>query len=219
MQQAQLRTYSIDTSVSRVLRNTYMLLSITVAISAITAYFSVITQAPPVNFFILLIAMLGLPMLVHATANSSLGLVTISIFSAFMGYVLGPILSYYLSIRGGGEIIASAFSLTAFAFLGLSGYVLISGKSFSRITGFLVMGSIILLGAILLNMFMQIPALSLAISVALILLACGYILAQTSMILEGIETNYIRAAVTLYISIFQIFVNLLQLLGLARGSE
>lgn len=206
---------------SKLLRNTYMLLSMTLLMSAVTATIAVQINAQPINFFILLAAIFGFPFAIQATANSGLGIVLVFAFTAFMGYVLGPMLSYYLSFSNGPEVIATSLGLTAFIFLSLSGYVLMTGKDFSFLGGFLFIGVMVIFGVMILSFLlsyfggMQLSGLSLAISAAVVLLMSGLILYHTSTIINGGETNYVLATVSLYMAIFNLFVHLLSLVGFA----
>lgn len=209
------------TEANKVLRNTYMLLGMTLVVSALMAVFAIQINAQPVNFFILLAAIFGFPFAINATANSGIGIVLVFAFTAFMGYVLGPILSFYLSLSNGPEIIATSLGLTAFIFLSLSGYVLVTGKDFSFLGGFLFVGVMVVIGVMLVSWLMsafggmQLSGLSLALSAAIVLLMSGFILFHTSSIINGGETNYILATVSLYMTIFNLFVNLLALVGFA----
>jgi modulator of FtsH protease len=156
---------------------------------------------------------------VHKTADSAWGLLTVFLFTGFLGYALGPILNVYLSLPNGGALIGQALGLTAAAFVGLSGYALVTRKDFSFLSGFLVVGAIVLLGAIVINVFMDISGLQLAISSAMVLFASALILFETSNVIHGGETNYIRATVGLYVSIYNLFTSLLHLLGVFSSDD
>jgi modulator of FtsH protease len=205
--------------INRVLRNTYLLLGMTLAFSAVVAMIAMATQAPYLGPIPTLVGFLGLLFLVHKTADSAWGLLTVFIFTGFLGYSIGPILNVYLSLPNGGALVGQAFGLTAAAFVGLSGYALVTRKDFSFLSGFLVVGAIVLLGAIVLSIFVEISGLALAISSAMVLFASALILFETSNVIHGGETNYIRATVGLYVSIYNLFTSLLHLLGVFSGDD
>ena len=161
----------------------------TLIFSAITAGYAMITKAAPVNFWIMLIIFIGGPFAIHAMRNSVWGLVATFAFTGIMGYILGPILSLYLALPNGSQIVTMAMGMTGTIFLGLSGYALVTRKDFSFMGGFLMVGSLVLLGAIILNIFLEIPALSLAISGAVVLLVSAGILYKTSLMVNGGETK------------------------------
>jgi len=203
---------------NKVLRNTYALLSMTLLFSALTATIAVVTQAP----FFGLWTLLGYFALFFITAklrNSAWGILAVFALTGFMGYTLGPILSVFLSLPNGPELIATALGGTGVIFLGLSGYVLMTRKDFSFMGGFLMVGVLVVFLAFLANMIFAIPALSLALSAAIILLMSGLILYDTSRIIHGGETNYIMATVSLYVSLYNLFVHLLMLLGIFGGDD
>jgi modulator of FtsH protease len=205
--------------INRVLRNTYLLLGMTLAFSAMVATIAAAAQAPYLGPIPTLIGFFALLFLVHKTADSAWGLLTVFLFTGFLGYALGPILNVYLSLPNGGALIGQALGLTAAAFVGLSGYALVTRKDFSFLSGFLVVGAIVLLGAIVINVFMDISGLQLAISSAMVLFASALILFETSNVIHGGETNYIRATVGLYVSIYNLFTSLLHLLGVFSSDD
>lgn len=199
---------------SRVLRNTYLLLSATLAFSAITAGIAFALNAPHPGILLTLVGYFGLLFAVVKTRNSALGLLFVFLLTGFMGYTLGPILNLYMkALPNGHSVIVNAFGITALTFVGLSAYAVKSGRDFSFMRGFLFVGVIaaFLLG--LVAIFFQMPALSLGVSGLFVLLMSGMILWQTSDILQGGETNYIMATVNLYVSIFNLFTSLLHILG------
>ncbi|MGC9185490.1 MAG: Bax inhibitor-1 family protein, partial [Thiomonas sp.] len=147
------------------------------------------------------------------------GLGAVFALTGFMGYTLGPIVNHYLAMQGGSEIVAMAFGGTALIFFGLSAWVLTSKRDFSFMGGFLFAGMIVALLAGLAAVFFQIPALSLTVSAAVVLLMSGMILFETSRIIQGGETNYILATVSLFVSIFNLFTSLLQLLGFMSSDD
>lgn len=209
----------LSESASKVLRNTYMLLSLTLFFSAGMTALAVSTNAPPMHWLLSIGGMIGLLFALQAMRNSFWALPLVFAFTGFMGWTLGPMISYYLQSPGGASLVGNALFGTAAVFLSLSAYVLTSKKDFSFLGGFLFTGLIIaLLGTVAL-FFFQVPALSLAISAMLVMLASGYILFDTSRIIHGGETNYVMATVSLYINIYMLFTNLLSLLGVFSGDE
>ena len=199
---------------SKVLRNTYMLLGMTIMFAAVVAFISMIMGAPYPGPIIALAGIIGLSYAVHRTADSGLGLVMSFVFTGFLGYILGPILGFYLAMPNGGEVVTMAAGATAAAFLGLSATVLITKKDFSFMTTFVVVGWWALLGVAVLSIFLDISAFHAAISGAVVLLMSATILWQTSAIIHGGETNYIRATVTLFMSVYNLFTSLLFLFGM-----
>jgi len=201
---------------NKVLRNTYLLLSATLAFSAAMAGVALAFGLPHPGLMITLVGYFGLLFAVHKTANSALGLVFVFALTGFMGYTLGPIIGYYLTaIPNGHAVVMNAFGITAAAFLGLSAYAVRSGRRFSFMGGFLFVGILTAFALGLVAIFFSMPALALAVSGMFVLLMAGLILYQTGEIVHGGETNYILATVTLYISIYNMFTSLLHLLGVA----
>lgn len=211
------RTLS-SVQVNRVLRNTYLLLSMALAFSALTAMVSMAMNAPHPGLIITLVGFFGLLFAVHKTANSSLGLLFVFLLTGFMGFTLGPILNAYLNLANGPGLVASALGTTAAAFVGLSAFALVTRKDFSFLSGFLVMGFFVLMGAVVLSLFFDLSAFSVAISCGFVLFASAAILWQTSAIVHGGETNYILATVTLFVSIYNLFLSLLHIFGV-MGDE
>ncbi len=207
-------------SINKVLRNTYLLLSMTLLFSAAMAAVSMMFKVSHMVSLICSFGALGLIWLVlPKTANSSAGIGVVFAITGLLGFGLGPILNAYLSLANGPELIATTLGGTGVIFLALSAYVLTTRKDFSFMGGFLMVGLIIAILAMVANLFFQIPALSLALSGAIILIMSGFILFDTSRIIHGGETNYINATVSLYLSIYNIFVSLLQILGIFGGDD
>ena len=204
---------------NKVLRNTYMLLSLTLLFSALTAGVAMATNAPPLHWLITLGGYFGLLFVVTRLRNSVWGLLAVFALTGFLGYTLGPILNFYLSLPNGSQVVMTALAGTGAIFLALSGYALVSRKDFSFMGSFLMIGILVAFLAGLGAMLFNIPMLSLAVSAMVILLMSGMILWQTSDIIHGGETNYIMATVTLYITLFNLFVNLLQILGIFSGDD
>ena len=204
---------------NKVIRNTYMLLSLTLAFSAVTAGAAMALNLPHPGLIVTLIVYFGLLFLTAKFKNSTLGLGFVFALTGFMGYTLGPIISNYLSLPNGGQIVMTAMGATAAVFLGLSGYALTSRKNFSFMGGFLMVGILVAFLAGLGALFFEMPALSLAVSAMFVLLMAGLILYETSNIIHGGETNYIMATVTLFVAIFNLFTSLLHLLGFMNNNE
>ena len=202
-------------SSNKVLKNTYLLLSATLGFSALMAVASMAIGAPPMAYLVAVIAAMVLGIFVlPRTANSTSGIGVIFLITGLLGFGLGSVLTMYLSLPNGPQIIGTAFAGTGIIFLGLSGYALTSKRDFSFMGGFLFAGMMVVVLAMIGNIFLQIPALSLAVSAGIILLMSGFILFDTSRIVNGGETNYIMATYGLYLSIFNIFISLLQILGI-----
>ncbi|HRQ58457.1 MAG TPA: Bax inhibitor-1/YccA family protein [Azoarcus taiwanensis] len=198
---------------NKVIRNTYILLSMTLAFSAVVAGFSMALGLPHPGLILTLVGYFGLLFLTAKLRNSTGGLVAIFALTGFMGYTLGPIVSHYLSLPNGHAIVMQAMGGTAAIFLGLSGYALTTRKDFSFMGSFLMVGILVAFLAGLGAIFFSMPGLSLAVSAMFVMLMAGLILYQTSAIIHGGETNYIMATVTLYVSIYNLFTSLLHLLG------
>ena len=203
---------------NKVIRNTYILLSMTLVFSAVTAFIGVVSGASfgmAIGADIVAIAMLWF--VLPRTANSASGIPTIFAITGLLGYGLGPVLSHYLTVNP--SIVMTALGGTGAIFLALSGYALTTRKDFSFMGGFLMVGLFVVLGAALLNIFFAWPALFLAVNGAIILLMSGLILYQTSAIIHGGETNYIMATASLFLSILNMFQALLHILGAFSGDD
>ncbi|MDN4503246.1 Bax inhibitor-1/YccA family protein [Alteromonadaceae bacterium BrNp21-10] len=203
---------------NKVLRSTYMLLAMTLAFSAAVAGFSMMLNLPHPGFLLTIVGFYGLLFLVHKTANSGAGVLSVFAFTGFLGYTLGPILNMVIG-AGGGEMVTTALGGTALIFFALSAYVLTTKKDMSFLNGMLFAGFWVILIGMVANIFLNIPALSLGMSALFILFSSGVILLQTSNIIKGGERNYILATVTLYVSIYNIFLSLLHLLMAFGGSD
>lgn len=207
-------------SVNKVVRNTYTLLSMTLFFSALCAVATMALQLGQGAGLLMILGGFVMSFVVRATAQSSKGLIAVFVFAGFMGGGLGPMLSAYLmAYANGSVIIAQALGGTGLIFLSLSGYVLTTGRNFNFLGGFLATGMMVMLVAMIANIFLQIPAMSLAISAAVIMLMSGFILYDTSRIINGGERNYIMATISLYLSIFNLFIHLLNLIAALTGRE
>jgi len=202
---------------NKVIRNTYTLLSMTLVFSALMAAVSVSMNLSSTVSMVCFFGALGLIFFVlPRTANSGSGIFVIFAFTGLLGLGLGPMLNQYLAMNNGSQLVGTALGGTGIIFLALSGYALTTRKDFSFLGGFLMVGMFVILAAILANIFLEIPALSLAISAVVIMLMSGFILFDTSRIINGGETNYLMATASLYLSIYNIFIHLLNILGFAN---
>jgi modulator of FtsH protease len=205
---------------NKVLKNTYILLAMTLMFSAATAALSMSMNLPHPGMIITLVGYIGLLWLTTKFRNSAIGIVCVFALTGFMGMTLGPILNMYLNaFSNGHELIMTSLGGTGVIFLGLSAYALTSKKDFSFISGFLMVGILVAFLAGIGAMVFSIPALSLGVSAMFIMLMSGMILYQTSAIIHGGETNYIMATVSLYISLFNLFTSLLHILGAMSGRD
>jgi modulator of FtsH protease len=207
-------------STNKLIKNTYMLLSATLVFSALMAGVSMVLQMPTWTYLASVIVSMVLGMFVlPRTAHSSAGLGVIFGITGLMGFGLGAIISQYLALPNGPQTVGMAFGGTGIIFLGLSGYALTSKRDFSFMGGLLFAGMLVVVIAALANIFLEMPALNLAISGVVILLMSGFILFDTSRMVNGGETNYIFATYGLYLSIFNLFISLLNLLTALGGGD
>lgn len=204
---------------SRVFRNTYALLSLTLLFSAGVAAVSAAAQWPAPGILLTLVGYFGLLFAVYRLRNSAWALPAVFGLTGFMGYTLGPLLSKVMTLPGGGQVIAMALGATGAVFLALSAWVLASRRDFSFMGGLLFAGMVVALLAGLAAVFLQVPALGLVVSAVVALLSAGLILVETSRIVHGGETNYVLATVGLYVSIFNLFTSLLSLFGMGGNDE
>jgi modulator of FtsH protease len=204
---------------NRIIRNTYMLLAMTLLFAAATAAVSLALKLPHPGILITLVGYFGLLFGITRFRDRGLGVALVFALTGFMGYTLGPIISHYLSLPNGGQTVMIAMGGTAAIFLGLSGYALTTRKDFSFMGGFLMVGILLAFLTGLAAIFFEIPMLSLTVSAAFVLLMSGLILYETSNIIHGGETNYVMATVSLFVSIFNLFTSLLHLLGFANSSD
>lgn len=203
-----------------VLRNTYILLGFTLLFSALTAGFAMVSNARPLHPLMIFVGYFGLLFLTTSLRNSSWGLLSIFGLTGFMGYTLGPMLNFYIHhFSNGSELVMMSLGSTGLIFFALSGYAMISRKDFSFMASFLMVGMIVAFLASLGAMFFHVPGLMLAVSAMFVLLSSGIILFQTSQIIHGGETNYIMATITLYVSLYNLFISLLNILGIFSSRE
>ncbi len=199
---------------NKVLRNTYMLLSMTLVCGAIAAYAAAAMQVGVLNFWLYLAFALGMPMLINATRNSVWGLVSCFVYTTGLGFIAGPIISLYVSTIG-PQVPIYAFAATAVIFGALTSYAMVSKRDFSFMRGFLLASSIAVLLAIVANAFMQISVVSLILSSVLVVLCSAGILYSTSAAINGGEDNYVVLAATIYSDLWVMFMSLMNIIGFA----
>lgn len=216
MQYTQQKASAWTTSMNQTLVNTYRLLSATLLFSGVMAYVSMAMGFPHLGLFTL-VGYFGLLFVVTKLQNSSYGILAVFALTGFMGLTLGPILNYYLATNP--AIVVQALVGTAVIFGSLSFYAIVSKKDFSFMGGMLMVGIITAFIAMIANIFLEIPALSITISAVFILLMSGLILFETSNIIHGGQTNYIMATVSLFVAIYNLFLSLLQILGFMSGDD
>ena len=207
-----------------VLRNTYILLGLTLIFSALTAGFAMATNATlPSGFaglLFLLVGCYGLMFLTMKLRHSAWGIASIFAFTGFMGYTLGPLLNMYIAnFSNGSQLIMMSLGATGIAFFALSLYALMTRKNFNYMSGFILVGCIVAIVAMVANIFLQIPALQLAISAAFVLISSAMILFETSRIINGGERNYIMATISLFVALYNLFISLLNLLSAFAGQR
>ena len=205
-------------STHKVLRNTYFLLGLTMAFSAVVAYISMSLNLPYPNLIVLLVGFYGLLFVTNRLANSAWGILAAFAFTGFMGYTIGPILNIYVA-RGMEDLIMLAFAGTAIVFFACSAYVLTTKKDMSFLSTAIFSLFIVLLLGIVASFFFQIPALAVGISALFVVFSTMTILYETSNIIYGGETNYIRATVSIYVSIYNLFISLLRLLSIFSSDD
>lgn len=218
-------TQTLALGAHKVLRNTYMLLGLTMvptvigAVLGMSMNFAWAAQHPMMAAIGMLAVMFGLFFGIQANRNSTLGVVLLLALTFFMGLMLGPILQLALHLRNGAQLVGMAAGGTGIIFLTLAGIATTSKKDFSFLGNFLMVGIILLIVASLANLFFQIPAMQLALSGVAVLLFSGFILYDVSRIVNGGETNYVMATLAIYLDIYNLFVNLLQLLMALMGER
>ncbi len=200
---------------NKVLKNTYLLLSATLIFSAAMAAVAMATNMPPLGIVVTLVGYFGLLFLTSKFRNSAIGIVCVFALTGFMGLTLGPLLNAYIAnVPNGGQLVLTSLGTTGMIFLALSAYVLTTRKDFSFMAGFLMVGLLGMLAVIVIGFFVDMSAFSMAISAGIVLLMSGMILYQTSAIIHGGERNYLMATISLYVSLYNIFINLLMLFGM-----
>ncbi|WP_412972995.1 Bax inhibitor-1/YccA family protein [Glaciecola sp. MF2-115] len=204
--------------INKVLKNTYLLLSMTLAFSAVCAWITMQMDLSFVARIGLMIAAIASLFAISKFQNSTIGLGLVFLFTGLMGAGLGPLLNYYLNVGYPG-LIMEALGTTAIIFVALSGYAIFTKKDFSFMGGFLVVGLVFAIIASIANIFFAIPALYLAINAVIVFIFSGFILYDTSRIVKGGETNYVMATVSLYLNIYNLFTSLLALLNAFGGDD
>jgi len=219
------REGTLTTTQNKVLRNTYALLGLTMVPTVIGAFvgmgidFSFIAKHPFIAFGVFIAATIGMQMAITANRNNSMGIVLLFVYTFLLGIMLGPLLQHAANLRNGGQLVGLAAGGTGLIFLTMAGIATTTKKDLSFMGKFLMVGMILALIAIVANIFFQIPALSLAISAVVILISSGFILFEVNQIVRGGETNYVMATLALFISIYNIFANLLSILMSLGGSN
>ncbi|HMM74980.1 MAG TPA: Bax inhibitor-1/YccA family protein [Gammaproteobacteria bacterium] len=214
------RSEGVVIQTNKLIRNTYSLLAMTLLFSALMAALSMAVDLGRGTYLISTIAAFGLILFVlPRTANSAAGIGVVFAITGLLGFGLGPLLSMYLSLPNGPQVVMTALGGTGVIFLGLSAYALTTRRDFSFMGGFLFVGMLVVLGAMLLNIFLAMPLMTVVLSAAVVMLMSGFILYDTGRLVNGGETNYVLATVSLYLSMFNIFVSLLQLLGIAGSDD
>ncbi|MDB5765115.1 MAG: hypothetical protein JWQ21_4110 [Herminiimonas sp.] len=215
----QSTTTVIDSAAHRVLRNTYMLLSLCLGFSALTAGVAAAMGLPHPGIIITLVGYFGLLFMITKYRDSGMGIALVFALTGFMGYTLGPVIGHYLNMPNGTQTVMTALGGTAAIFMGLSAYALVTKRDLSFMGGFLTIGVLVAFLASLAAIFLHIPALSLTVSAVFVLLMSGMILYETNNIVRGGETNYVMATLSLFVSIFNLFTSLLHLLGFAGRND
>ena len=216
---------SLSIETNKVLRNTYMMLALTMIPTVIGAFigtatnFSFLAQNPIMGPLLMFGAMIGMLFAVSALRNSMWGIVALLGFTFVAGWFLGPILQVALNLKNGAQLVGMAAGGTGLIFFSLATFATVTKKDFSFMGKFLFIGLVLLIVASLANLFFQVPALSLTISAIAVLLFSAYILFDISRIVNGGETNYVMATMGLYLSIYNIFVHLLSLLMAFSGER
>jgi modulator of FtsH protease len=224
-------TYSAGTSdiavqQSKVLRNTYLLLAISLIPTVIGAAvgtnfinFSFMRASPMMSMLVMLAVFYGWIFMIEKNRNSSLGVALLLGFTAFLGVMLAPLLQSILSLRNGGQLVMMAAGGTAAVFFVLSGIASTTKRDFSFLNKFMLVGFVVIMLAVLANVFLQSPVMQLALCGAFIIFSSAIILWQINSIVRGGETNYVSATLTLYVSLYNIFTSLLQILGLTSSRD
>ncbi len=211
---------SSSMAINSVLKNTYMLLGMTLVWSAIMAFVAYTMNVGMLSPWLFIGGAIGLQLLIHFTADSSLGILATFLFTGFLGFTMGPFLNVIINtLANGSQLVMIAAGGTGLVFFGLSGYILTTKKDMTWLSGALVAGGMVALVAMIVAMFLDIPAIQLTLCVFFIILSSAMILYQTSSIVHGGETNYVLATVSLYLSVYNLFMTMLQLLVAFYGDR
>ena len=209
----------------RVLRNTYLLLALSLiptgigALIGVNLNFGFMRASPIISSIVLLAVIYGMFFAIEKNRDSGLGVALLLALTLFLGILLGPILQMAIGLRNGGQLVALAAGGTAAVFFAMAGIATVSKRDFGFMTNFLMVGGIVIMLAVVANIFFQSPVMSLAICGAFVLFSSAMILWQVSQIVRGGETNYVSATLTLYMSIYNLFTSLLQLLMALTGNR
>ena len=209
----------------RVIRNTYMLLALSLvptgigALIGVNLNFGFMRASPIISSIVLLAIIYGMFFAIEKNRNSGLGVALLLGLTFFLGIVLGPLLQVALGLRNGGQLIALAAGGTAAVFFGMAGIATVTRRDFGFLNNFLMVGGIVIMLAVVANIFVASPALHLTICAAFVLFSSAMILWQVGQLVRGGETNYVSATLTLYMSIYNLFTSLLQLLMALTGSR
>jgi modulator of FtsH protease len=209
----------------RVIRNTYLLLALSLiptgigALIGVNLSFSFMRASPMLSSVLMIAAIYGMFFAIEKNRDSGVGVVLLLALTFFLGILLGPLLQVALGLRNGAQLIALATGGTAAVFFAMAGIATVSRRDFGFLTNFLMVGSIVIMLAVLASIFIHSPAFQLAICAAFVLLSSAMILWQVSALVRGGETNYVSATLTLYMSIYNLFVSLLQLLMALSGER
>jgi modulator of FtsH protease len=198
---------------NKVLKNTYLLLGMTLAFSAATAGVSMALNLSHLVGLVCSLAAFGVLFVLNRKADSAAGVGLVFLFTGLLGVALGPTLNHYLQMPGGSMLIMQALGSTALVFFGLSAYALTTKKDFSFMGGFLIVGLVVVIISGIVNIFLGSSLLFMVLNAAIVLIMSGLILFDTSRIVNGGETNYVRATVSLYLNIYNLFTAILHLLG------
>ncbi len=226
----QLDTYGQQTQVlshsaNRVLRNTYMLLALTMvptvagALLGVQMQFSFMAGSPFIAFLLFMGISFAFFYGIEKNKNSGVGVALLLGFTFFMGLMLSRILQVALGFSNGGSMIAMAAGGTGAIFATMAAIASVSKRDFTNMGKFLTVGLVVLLLAMVANIFLQMPVLHLAISAAVVLLFSGYILYDISNIVQGGETNYVTATLAVYLDVYNVFVSLLNLVMAFTGGD
>lgn len=198
--------------VNRVIKNTYILLAMTLVFSAVTAYVAIVTNAASMHWLLWLVITVGLLFATSAAQDSVFALPLVFLFTGFLGYATGPTINFYLHLPDGAQVVATGTALTALIFLSLSAYAFYTKKDFSFLGGFLFAGIVVVIVASMVGILFPVPKAHLGITSVAILVFSGYILYDTSEIIHGGESNFVAATVSLYLDIALLFPRLLHLI-------
>lgn len=219
-------TTDIAAQQNKVLRNTYLLLAISLIPTVIGAAvgtnfinFSFMRASPIMSVLVMLAVFYGWIYAIEKNRDSVLGVGLLLGFTAFLGLMMAPLLQSILSLRNGGQLVMMAAGGTAAVFFVLSGIASTTKRDFSFLNKFLLVGFVVIMLAVLANIFLQSPVLQLTLCAAFIIFSSAIILWQINSIVRGGETNYVSATLTLYVSLYNIFTSLLQLLGIMGGDR